>query len=866
MKIVIEGFMAVKTKDAEGNLFPVILILVFAFLSAGIFVAGYVFYSNYEKNYRAQVEHQLSAIGDLKAGELVQWRKERIGDASLFYKNPAFSALVERYFANAGDAEAEGQLRTWLGRFQDSGQYERVMLLDTGYAKKMVVPQAPERNLSFVSTGTIGILQSGQVAFEDFYFNEVNQKIYLKVMVPILAPTDGSRIIGFCALRIDPAAYLYPLIQLWPAPSMTAETLLVRQDGNDVMYLNELKFQKDTALNLRIPLEKKDIPAVKAVLGQEGVVEGRDYRDAAVIADIRHIPDSPWFMVARMDTAEVYAPLTQVLWAVVGFIGALLISAGTGLGLIWRQQNVRSYKDRYAAADALRQSQIKTSEALRNLGNYNRNLIEASIDPFVTIDHSGKISDVNIATEQITGYSRQDLIGTDFSNYFTEPEKASEGYRRVFKDGTVRDYPLEIRHLDGHITAVVYNAAVYLDESGQTLGVFATAHDITGSKKAERALRESEAQYRLLAEHMTDTVWLMDMQFKTTYQSPSSEKLRGFTHQEIMEMPPEKNMTPESFKLGTEVFLEEMAKVEADPDYNFTRRLDLEFYRRDGSTFWSANTFSLIRDENGRPLSILGEGRDITERKRAEEEIRKLNAELEQRVLERTAQLESANKELEAFAYSVSHDLRAPLRGIDGWSLALLEDYKDKIDEQGRQYIDLVRSETQLMGRLIDDLLSFSRQSRSEMKQQRLDMTAMAQAIVSRLQQQNPALQADFIIEPGLRALGDADLIDIALNNLLDNAVKFSSGKPHARIEFGKVEQKGKKAFFVRDNGVGFDMTYAHKLFGVFRRLHKASEFPGTGIGLASAQRIIKRHGGLIWAEARVNEGATFYFTLKEAT
>jgi len=254
-----------------------------------------------------------------------------------------------------------------------------------------------------------------------------------------------------------------------------------------------------------------------------------------------------------------------------------------------------------------------------------------------------------------------------------------------------------------------------------------------------------------------------------------------------------------------------------------------------------------IKQRTGKERVILLAIEDITERREIENGLKK------------------AHEELESFAYSVSHDLRAPLRGIDGWSLALLEDYKDKLDEQGRQYIDLVRSETQIMGRLIDDLLMFSRQSRAGMNQQQLDMTAMAQHIVARLQQQNPNLQADFIIQPGLSAQGDAGLIEIALNNLLDNALKFSSKCSHAVIEFGQVDQEGRKAFFVRDNGVGFDMTYSNKLFGVFRRLHKASEFPGTGIGLASVQRIINRHGGLIWAEAKVNEGATFYFTVKEA-
>jgi light-regulated signal transduction histidine kinase (bacteriophytochrome) len=255
-----------------------------------------------------------------------------------------------------------------------------------------------------------------------------------------------------------------------------------------------------------------------------------------------------------------------------------------------------------------------------------------------------------------------------------------------------------------------------------------------------------------------------------------------------------------------------------------------------------------IEQRIGKERIILLAIEDITERKEIEEGLKK------------------AHEELESFAYSVSHDLRAPLRGIDGWSLALLEDSRDKLDEKGRGYIDLVRSETQIMGRLIDDLLMFSRQGRAQMNQQLLDMTAMAQAIVSRLQQQNPTLRADFIIQPGLSALGDTGLIEIALKNLLDNALKFSSKNAHGRVEFGQVNHEGRKAFFVRDNGVGFDMAYANKLFGVFRRLHKASEFPGTGIGLASVQRIINRHGGLIWAEAKVNEGATFYFTLKEAT
>ena len=273
---------------------------------------------------------------------------------------------------------------------------------------------------------------------------------------------------------------------------------------------------------------------------------------------------------------------------------------------------------------------------------------------------------------------------------------------------------------------------------------------------------------------------------------------------------------------------------------------------------------SVIADENGQVTNIVGVNFDITARKLAEEEIRKLNTELEQRVADRTIQLAAANRELESFAYSVSHDLTAPLRGIDGWSLALLEDYHDRLDERARQHLSRIRAETQRMGQLIDDLLKLSRVTRAEMRPNPMDLTGLAENIALRLQEDFPHRQLEFVIQPGLADEGDERLMRIALTNLLGNAVKFTSKRPTARIELGMTYVKDRPAYFVRDNGAGFDMAFAKKLFGAFQRMHKASEFPGTGIGLATVQRIIQRHGGRIWAEAQLNQGATFYFTLNE--
>jgi light-regulated signal transduction histidine kinase (bacteriophytochrome) len=248
----------------------------------------------------------------------------------------------------------------------------------------------------------------------------------------------------------------------------------------------------------------------------------------------------------------------------------------------------------------------------------------------------------------------------------------------------------------------------------------------------------------------------------------------------------------------------------------------------------------------------------------AEEEIRTLNAELEQRVRDRTAQLEAANKELEAFSYSVSHDLRAPLRAIDGFGRILLEDYEGRLDPEGRRVLGVISSETRRMGQLVDDLLAFSQLGRQKLESSDINMTAMAQAVFEEQAAQASTRVFQLEVKPLPTAHGDRAMIRVVFGNLISNAIKFTAPRNPAVIEIGSRQEDGQAVYYVKDNGVGFDMKYAHKLFGVFQRVHSAEEFEGTGVGLALIQRVIHRHGGRVWAEGKVNDGATFSFSLPD--
>jgi PAS domain S-box-containing protein len=499
----------------------------------------------------------------------------------------------------------------------------------------------------------------------------------------------------------------------------------------------------------------------------------------------------------------------------------------------------------------------QAEEEIRAANAYNRSLIEASLDPLVAIGPDGAITDVNSATEWATGRERAELLGTELSSHFTESDLAQACYEHAFRNGSVRDYALELRHRDGHATSVLCNASVYRDRSGQALGVVAAARDVTQVKRAQDALRQSEERFRGIFEYAPVSIDVVALDGEVMRVNPAMCTALGYTADELCSRHLGDIIHPDD--LDAELArTRELRSGEID-SYSAENR----YKRKDGKVILFAISRAIVRDARGRPLIFVGVGHDITAQRRAESEVRALNTDLEARVHQRTAELERANQNLESFTYSVSHDLRAPLRALDGFSEALLEDCGDQLDETGRGYAERIEAASERMAALIDDLLQLSRVSRTDMNLTPVDLSAEVAAITGELQTSEPGRPVRFAIQDGLWVTADRALIRSVVQNLLENAWKFTSKRADATIEFGTTTaDDGGLCYYVRDNGAGFDPAYQDKLFHAFQRLHAASEFPGTGIGLASIQRIIDRHGGRAWAEGAVGSGATFYFTL----
>jgi signal transduction histidine kinase len=585
------------TSPVRPRKIPWHLILTFLLLSLGILGTGYFFYDYQLSSLKQAKLNELKTIADLKITQNVEWRYKRLGDATVIKEDPFLAVRVNDLLKGNADPELKTEIIHRLKALLVY-HYQNIILIDPQGRVRLSVLGEEKSLGAYAKALALEAMRTRKTVFSDFYRSAGSQSVRLSILVPIILSRETEKIsVGAVLIQID-THLLYSLIQSWPIFSRSAETMLVRREGNKVVVLNELRFLKNAPLNLRFPLQEANPLVAMVAKGKEGTVEGVDYRGVPVVAVVARIPDSPWYLIVKIDAAEIFTPIREQFHLVLVLLIVLIAGAGVSLATIWSNQQARFYRQQY------------------------------------------------------------------------EMEKERE------------------------------------------------------------------------------------------------------------------------------------------------------------------------------------------------EGLKKLTEELEQRVKERTAQLEAANKELEAFSYSVTHDLKGPLWVIEGFYQRIVAKYSAKLDADGIRMLNAVCTSTRRMNHLIDDLLAFARLGQQQIRKSIIDLSFLTKQVFQQFLVQAPERDLQLTVNDMPPALGDPNLINQVMVNLLANAVKYTRPGKTAVIEVGGQTEGSETVYYVMDHGIGFDERYAQKIFGVFERLHSAAEYEGTGVGLAIVKRIIERHGGRVWAEGKVDKGATFYFSL----
>ena len=828
------------TAVAKHEKIPFRLIAVFLLLTIGIGTAGYFYYENQKSRIINDKQDELSAIANLKINQITTWRHERIKDVIIISENPMILNSVSRFMQNENIYEYRTETFKLLSDLIKYYDYERATLFNTNGRLMLWAGEKSEEVETHARMYVADALKNGKIDFIDLHKDEPSGSIQFGLSVPLFSQeTKDRHLIGVLILRIDPFKFLYPLIQTWPTPSLTGETLLVRREGNEAVFINELRHQKNTAFTQHFTFSRKEIPAVMAVLGKKGIVEGIDYRGVPVIASVGQIPGSPWFIVAKMDKEEIYAPRARQAQFVLFVVVALIIAAGAGIGMWWRQERSAYYKKQYGMA-----------EALRILSSRHEAILAAVPDIIMEVDANKVYIWANQPGMEFFG---GDVVGKEAAFYFEGKQATYDVVQPLFygKEDVIYVESWQ-RRKDGQKRLLAWWCRVLKDESGHVIGALSSARDITEHVLAQKLLLENEHRLKKSQEIAHLGSWEIDVVNNNLTWSDEVYRIFG--------------LQPQEFSATYEAFLEAIHpddRAAVDEAYSGSLRKGIDTYeiehrvvqKSTGEIRYVYEKCEHVRDETGRIIRSVGMVHDITERKKAEDALNRYMAELKR-----------SNEELQQFAYIASHDLQEPLRMITSYLQLIERRYKGKLDKNADEFIAFATDGAMRLQEMIIGLLAYSRVQTKGRSFEKVSASEVLGNAISNLKivinESSALVTADQL--PVVKA--DAIQLLEIFQNLISNSIKFR-GKEPPIIHVSAERKKEEWLFSVKDNGVGIAPEYKDRIFNIFQRLH-SRDYPGVGIGLSLCRRIVERHGGRIWFESEVGKGTTFYFTIpvKEKT
>lgn len=813
----------------------IFLFIVFSFF---ILISGHLFYK-YQKNALIQEkQRELSTICDLKIGQISQWRIERLGDGQFLSENRLMAVKFIDFLRKPTDNSLRADILLSLSSLTNNFDFTTILILDTEGNTRLSFPEQDTLTGGHLKPLLPGFIKQHKIILTDVHRSDSTDNPHLDLIVPLTDVTvNDTLILGLLALRIDPEKVLYPLIQSWPTPSKSAESLLIRKEGNEVVYINELRHLKNPGLSLRKPVTDKKLPAVMAVQGITGSVDAEDYRGVKVIAAMRKVPGTPWYMVSKIDRDEIFAALNKEMTMVIIIIALIIASLGLLLSFIIRNQRVKFYRKQYEN-ELDRLALVKHFDYILKFAN----------DIILLIDSNLKIIEANDRALEAYMYSRDELIGMRLEK-IRAPETIShlhEQLRNIIdnesatfetihkrKDNTV--FPVEISSRVVYIEGIRYF---------QTIG-----RDITERKHSEDILKESEEKFRKIFDESPFPMAMTGKDFIIMRANSAFINMIGYKESELKYLTFRDITMPEYIK-NDEISLMRLINQEL-PNYHTEKR----YVRKDGTVIWGSTTVSIIRNNKDEVQLFLAMVEDITSRKQTESEL-----------LAAKERAEESDKLKTAFLHNVSHEIRTPMNAIIGFSALLLD--TELSEDERNQYGDIIFQSSMQLLSIINDIVDVANieSGQVRLKTSETNLNSNLRSLHDQFRFEPKYESINIILNPGLPddesiIITDSTKLIQILSNLVNNALKFTN---EGQVRFGYSLADNFLEFFVDDTGIGIPSEEIDKIFDRFYQVARvdSKKYAGTGLGLSICKAYVDLLGGKIWVTSQSGKGTSFRFTI----
>jgi PAS domain S-box-containing protein len=817
---------------------PWLLIVLFIIISASSILLGLFYYKSQKRRLLNEKNLELSAIADLKVRQIAQWRNERIGDAILIGENTPFVMLLHDYLGSNKNKTPYSDILAALKSVTRNIEYKNILLIDSLGKVRGNYPEQDTILGDYLRLQLPDMMKLESGVLTDLHKVSNINYVHLDLIIPLInARQKGSSAFGLLALRIDPEEILYPLVKTWPVPNKTAEALLIRQEGEEVLYLNELRFKKNSGLVLKKSVSEEKLPEAMAVRGIEGTSDGIDYRGASVIAAMKKVPGSQWYLISKINDNEVFSALNEQMTMIIIIIILFILTIGLLLGILEWNENARFYREKYETE--------LDHMALRKHFDY---ILKYANDIIFLTDRNMNIIEANDRAAEAYQRDRKELLGMSLT--------------KIRAPGSVREFEKENRILDEKGFSTY--ETLHIRKDGTTMPVEISARkveiegvkyfqsicrDITERKFAEETLRESEERFRKIFEESPISIAMTGKDLGIIRANSAFCKMLGYKEEELKSVTL-RNFTHPDYIAGDDVSHLRLVAEEI-PVYHTENR----YIRKDKTVIWGSTTISIIRNNNDEVQYFLAMIEDITQRKKAEAEL-----------IAAKEKAEESDRLKTAFLHNVSHEIRTPMNAIIGFSALLNE--PDTTEEEKHQFIDIIfQSGSQLLS-IINDIVDIANVESGQVKLNIKEMN-LNSSLRSLDEQFSYKEEPDVIsinLDAGLpdeRAMimTDSTKVIQILSNLINNATKFTK---EGEIDFGYSLKDGYLEFFVRDTGIGIPPEHHEKIFERFFQVDNlvSRKFGGTGLGLSICKAYVELLGGKIWVSSQPGEGTEFRFTI----